>query len=225
LLLRLLCRTHDLDVPGNDRLDRGDELVLGDALVRRDRDRVELPLAAEELLRCGDREDDERDRTEAVDLAVLRDADDLERLLRLERRDLDRVADVVALLVRGSRVDDDLVVRFRPAALVEVERVELRERRIRVEPEPEGRPALGVDGLASGVRTFVLLSSRTLPVASATPSTPRTSSRIDASIGGGGGLSPSIEMSSPLPVTTASVPAYESTSSSLKACWTVSVRM
>ncbi len=92
-------------------------------------------------------------------------------------------------------------------------------------PKPSvGQPSEFTDS-PSGVRSFVLFSSRMLPVASATPSTPRTVSRSEASTGGGGGLLPSIEMSSPLPVTTASVPAYESTSSSLNARWTVSVRM
>ena len=51
----------------------------------------------------------------------------------------------------------------------------------------------------SGVRIFVLRSSSTVPVASATPSTPRTVSSSDASTGGLGGASPSIEMSRPLP--------------------------
>ena len=59
----------------------------------------------------------------------------------------------------------------------------------------------------SEVRSLVLSSSATLPVASATPSTPRTTSSNDASTGGSGGFSPSIEMSRPRPVTTASVPA------------------
>ena len=77
----------------------------------------------------------------------------------------------------------------------------------------------------SEVRIFVFRSSSTLPVASATSSTSRTTSRSEASTGGAGGFSPSIEMSRPLPVTTASVPAYESTRRLVNAFWTVSVRM
>ena len=92
-------------------------------------------------------------------------------------------------------------------------------------PNPKvGAPSELTD-FPSGVRIFVLRSSSTVPVASATPSTPRTVSSNDASTGGSGGLSPSIEMSSPRPVTTASVPAYDSVKSVVNARSIVSVRM
>ena len=92
-------------------------------------------------------------------------------------------------------------------------------------PNPSvGQPS-ELTGSPSESRSFVLSSSATLPVASATSSTPRTTSSSDASIGGGGGFSPSIEMSSPRPVTTASVPAYDSVKRFVNALWTVSVRM
>ena len=71
----------------------------------------------------------------------------------------------------------------------------------------------------------MLRSSRIDPVARATWSTPRTVSSSDASTGGLGGASPSIEMSSPRPVTTASVPAYDSVKRVVKARLIVSVRM
>ncbi len=110
-------------------LDGCDELVLGDALVRRDRDRVVGALAIEELLRRRDREHREARVPEAVEAAVLRDPDELERALRLQGRDLDLVTDRVALVVRGAHVDDDLVGRRWPTALEDVERIELVERR------------------------------------------------------------------------------------------------
>ena len=109
LLLRLRRRAHDLRVLRQDRLDRRDELVLGDPLARGDGDRVVLALAAEELLRGGEREHGEADAAEALEIAVLRDADERERALRLQRGDLDRVADGPALLVHGAGVDDHLV--------------------------------------------------------------------------------------------------------------------
>ena len=55
------------------------------SLARGDRDRVELPLATEELLRGRDREHGEARAPEAVDAAVLGDADELEVALGLEQ--------------------------------------------------------------------------------------------------------------------------------------------
>ena len=60
-----------------------DELVLGRALLRGDRDRVELALAVKELLRRRDGEHRERRRPEAVDASVLAEPDELERPLGL----------------------------------------------------------------------------------------------------------------------------------------------
>ncbi len=111
LLLGLRRRAHDLRRLREHGLDGRDELVLRDAFARRDRDRVVPTLAVEELLRSRDREHREARIPEAVEAAVLRDPDELERALRLEGRDLDGVADRVALVVRGADVDDDLVRR------------------------------------------------------------------------------------------------------------------
>ncbi len=92
-------------------------------------------------------------------------------------------------------------------------------------PNPNvGAPSL-LTASPSRFRIFVLSSSSTDPVASATSSTPRTVSSREASTGGFGGVSSSIEMSSPFPVTTASVPAYDSVNKVVKARLTVSVRM
>ncbi len=122
---------------GQDGLDRRDELVLGDPLDGGGGDRVVLPLALEELLRRGDREHGEARVPDRVDAPVLRDADELERPLRLQGRDLDRVADRVAVVVGRSGIDDDLVLGGGPSALEEVQRVELGERGIGVDAEPE----------------------------------------------------------------------------------------
>ena len=92
-------------------------------------------------------------------------------------------------------------------------------------PKPNVGAPSELSASPSGERIFVLRSSRIEPVASATPSMPRTVSSSETSTGGLGGCSPSIEMSSPRPVTTASVPAYDSVKSVVKARSIVSVRM
>ena len=84
-----------------------------------------------------------------LDAAVLRDAGDPEVLHGLQRRDLDRIAETVALLVRGPRVDHDLVGRGRPRSLDQPERIELRL--LGVDAEAERRRALRVDRLAVGL--------------------------------------------------------------------------
>jgi hypothetical protein len=149
-LLRLGCRGHDLRAVRQGGRNRRDELVLRHALVRRDRDRVVLPFAVEQLLRRRDREDGEARVPDAVDAAVLRHSDELERPLRLQRRDLDLVADRVPVVVGRADVDDDLVGCLGPLPLDHVERVELRESRSGVDPEPERRGALRAHGLALG---------------------------------------------------------------------------
>ena len=62
------------------------------------------------------------------------------------------------------------------------------------------------------------------PIASPTESSPRISSRSDASTGGGGGFSKSAEKLASLPLTTTSVPAYESEKMLENALSIVSVR-
>ena len=148
LLLRLRRRAHDLGVLRKDRLDRRDEIVLGDTLVCSHGDRVVLALATQELLRGGDREHAEAEAAEALKIAVLRDADQRERALRLQRGDLHGVADGPALVVHGSGIEDHLVGGPRPVPLVEGERVEPGVRRSGVDAEAERRPALVPDRLA-----------------------------------------------------------------------------
>ena len=91
-------------------------------------------------------------------------------------------------------------------------------------PNPKVGAPSELTASPSFVRIFVSDSSRTLPVASATSGTPRTISSTDSATGGLSTLSPSTEMSRPLPVTTASVPAYDSEKRFLKARSIVSVR-
>ncbi len=128
-----------------------DELLLGGSLLRGDRDRVVLAFAVQELLRRRDREHRERRCTEAVQAAVLGDTDELESPFRNECRDLHGVAERVALPICSTCVDHDLVRRGRPAALEEVQRVELRVLGIGVDPEPEARRTAGADGVAVGL--------------------------------------------------------------------------
>src|SRR5207237_8789892 len=73
----LLVRGLHLGRARHDGAQLAGELLLGDALLRRDRDRG-VAVEVEQLL-CGrDREDAERRAAERLDVAVLRDADDLE---------------------------------------------------------------------------------------------------------------------------------------------------
>ncbi len=85
----------------------------------------------------------------------------------------------------------------------------------------EGAPPVSI-GSPSGLSSLVW-KSLTEPVATSTPSTARTCSRTSSGIGGGCDCSPSKLMSAPLPVTTASVPAYDSTKMALNALSIVSV--
>ncbi len=87
--------------------------------VRRDGDRVEVPLLLEEGLRGRNVEHGERRPAERVERAEPRDARDLVLLHRPERGHSDLVADGVAAVVRGVRVDDDLVGSARPDPLGE----------------------------------------------------------------------------------------------------------
>ncbi len=113
LLLGLGRRADDLGAGGENGGDRGDDVVFGDTLAGGHRDRVVLTFSPEELLGGRDREHDEADATEAVDLPVLGDADELERAFRLQRGDLNGVPDLESLLVGCPGVDDDLVVARR----------------------------------------------------------------------------------------------------------------
>ena len=114
-----------------DRLDLVGERLLGDSLLPVDRDRVVRPYAVEQDLCRRNREDGEGRRADRSHVAVLREPDEVERANRLQGGDLDRVPDLVALFVRGGRVDDDLVGARGPLALDELERIELRAARDR----------------------------------------------------------------------------------------------
>ena len=85
----------------------------------------------------------------------------------------------------------------------------------------EGAPPVSIDS-PSGLSSLVW-KSVTEPVATSTPSTARTRSRTSSGIGGGCDCSPSKLMSASLPLTTASVPAYDSTKMALNALSIVSV--
>ncbi len=85
----------------------------------------------------------------------------------------------------------------------------------------EGAPPVSIDS-PSGLSS-VVWGSVTEPVATSTPSTARTRSRTSSGIGGDSDVSPSKLMSAPLPLTTASVPAYDSTKMALNALSIVSV--
>ena len=91
-------------------------------------------------------------------------------------------------------------------------------------PKPRlGEPCV-LMALPSEPMIFVLVSSATLPVASATPGRSRTSLRIEASTDGCSDWFPWKLMSAPLPETMTSVPAYDSSKISEKALSIVSVR-
>src|SRR4029079_435761 len=62
---------------------------------------------------------------ERLDVTELGGADDLVGLARAVRDDVDSVADAEVLLTRGAGVDDDLTGAGRPAAFLDVQRVEL----------------------------------------------------------------------------------------------------
>jgi hypothetical protein len=85
----------------------------------------------------------------------------------------------------------------------------------------DGAPPVSI-GSPSGLSSLVW-GSVTEPVATSTPSTARTCSRAFSGIGGASDCSPSKLMSAPLPLTTASVPAYDSTKIALNALSIVSV--
>ena len=92
-------------------------------------------------------------------------------------------------------------------------------------PKPKVGAPSELTASPSGVRIFVLTSSKIWPVASSTSGTPRTVSSSPSSIGGSGGAVAVDRDVEPRPVTTASVPSYDSVKSCLKARSTVSVRM
>ena len=142
---------------------------------------------------------------------------------RPDRRNADPVAELELLVVRDALVDGDLLAAAGPTALDEVERVEALVLRRRLDAERERRrnpfcrsPRRPAAAASSG-------SPDTEPAATSTPSTARTLSSVASGIGGASADSPSKLKPGSLPVTTASVPAYESTKIASNALSIVSV--
>ena len=135
------------------RRDRVQQLLLADAVLRRDGDRVEAGLAEHAAGRL-DVEERDRGAAEAVDVAELDDPGQLVAAHRALTGDLDRVADVEVLLVGGARVDHDLARAGGPVAVDELERVEALVGR--VDAEAEGR-VVALDRLALPVEDLRLV--------------------------------------------------------------------
>ena len=112
-----------------------------------DRDRVDLPFAVEELLRRRQVEDGERRGADRVDVAELGDSRTSKSCLGWSVGDLDRVADLVVLLVGGAGVDRRPRRGPRPAPSTSLSGLK-REPPGRVDAEAEAGRAARVDGLA-----------------------------------------------------------------------------
>ena len=224
LLVRLLDTGSHLEVAAELRLDPLRQLLGRRAVGGRGLNRVELALLVEQLLRRRHVEDRERRTADRAQLAVLRDPDDLELLRRAECGDADAVAELEALVVGDALVDGDLLAAAGPAALDEVERVEAVELGRGLDPESEGRRAAACRSARRRAAAASSGSPATDPVATSTPSTSRTRASVSSGIGGAWADSPSKLKPASLPVTTASVPAYESTKIASNALSIVSVR-
>ena len=133
--------------------DRVDQPLLRHAVLRCDGDGVEAGLA-EHGPRGLDVEQRDRRAAEAVDVAEARDAGQLVALDRPLARDLDRVAELEALLLGGVQVDDDLARPRGPVARDELERVEALVGGL--DAEPEGR-VVALDRLALAVEDLRLV--------------------------------------------------------------------
>ena len=107
------------------RFDLLDQLLVGGAGLRRDRDLVELPRLVEEALSVLQVEPRQRRAADRADRAEPDDAGELQLLLRPRRLDADLLADGQVLLLHRRLVHHDLA-RPRPVALDERERIELR---------------------------------------------------------------------------------------------------
>ena len=142
----LLLGVLDLQARGDQRLDGADELVRGRAVLGGDRDAVETAFLVQQ--RLGGREVPDRDRgaAERVDPAEAGDAGQLVASLGPERGHGDHVADLEVLAGGRVGIDGDLLRPLGPLARLELERAELRQRRVIAESEL-GR-AFGADGLA-----------------------------------------------------------------------------
>jgi hypothetical protein len=142
----LLLGVLDLQAGGDQRLDGADELLRRRAALGGDRDAVEAAFLVEQLLGGGHVPDRDRGATERVQAAEGGDARDLVAVLGSERGHGDHVTDVEVLACRRVGVEGDLPRSFRPAARLELQGAELRQRRVVAEPELGRVP--GADRLA-----------------------------------------------------------------------------
>ena len=149
--------------------------------------------------------------------------DDLELLRRAERGDADPVAELQVLVVGDALVDGDLAVAAGQRPSTRLSGLKRSYSGAVSMPNANaGAPPVSIAS-PSGRSSFVW-KSWTEPVATSTPSTARTRSSVSSGIGGAWADSPSKLMPASLPVTTASVPAYESTKIASNALSIVSVR-
>ena len=137
----------DLRVRRKDLLDLGDQLVIRHVRLRGHRDLVESADLLEQPLRRGQVEAGERGAADRQAGAELDDARDPQAPDRPFGLHADRLADREVLLRRSLLVDDDLV-RPRPPALEQRERVEdrvavrYREAEVRRAAEDDGLPVV-----------------------------------------------------------------------------------
>ena len=225
VLVRLLDAGSDRDVAAELRLDPLGELVGCRALRGCRPASSRAALLVQQLLRRRHVEDREGGTADRAQVAVLGDADDLELLSRPERRHTDPVADLQVLVVGDALVDGNLAAAAGPAALDEVERVEAVVLGRCLDPERERRRAARVDRLTVRSQQLRLEVLNRAGGDLDAVDRPRTrSSSVSSGIGGLWADSPSKLKPASLPVTTASVPAYESTKIASNALSIVSVR-
>ena len=151
-------------------------------------DRVQPALLVEQPLRGRDVEQADGRPAERVDLAVLDDAGDGERLLRALRGHADLVARLELLLVGRALVDRQLAIAARVAAGRDRERVEALDARSRRRCRAWARSRLPMVLPSDPTRRTWSVPkplASTVPVASPTWSTSRT--LLEQGVGDGGG--------------------------------------
>ena len=140
------CGVLDLQAGGDQRLDGADELGRRGAVLGGDRDAVEAAALVQQRLGGGEVPDRDRGAAERVEPSEGGDAGHLVAVLGSERCHGDRVTDCEVLRGRRVGVEGDLLRPFGPLAGLELERAELRQRR--VVAESELGCVAGADGLA-----------------------------------------------------------------------------